>query len=275
MPSEPAVLMAAHNADRTIRQAVSSLLSGTCPCHIVVVDDCSRVPVETVLGPPSERVEVIRLEKNAGPAGARNAGLAHILGKKYEYVAVMDADDIAHPERLAKQVAFLDEHPNVGAVGSWARFFDEDSGETLFHQTPPESSDDIRKAMFFNSGLVHPSVLMRTAAIRTVGAYSGSYPAAEDYELLRRIGTRYDLANIPECLLEYRVTSRGVSMSKRRRQLFDRLRIQINYFDALEWRAWAGIMQTLLLFLVPVGLLTLYKAERVWRTRPGVVGGNT
>jgi glycosyltransferase involved in cell wall biosynthesis len=267
--------MAAHDADGTIRQAVASLLSGTLPCHVVIIDDCSRVPVESVLGPPSDRVEVIRLSTNAGPAGARNAGLAHILNMDYDYVAIMDADDVAHPERLAKQVAFLDRHPTVGAVGTWARFFDEESGETLFHQTPPEKPEDIRKAMFFNSGLVHPSVLMRTAAIRSVGLYSGKYPAAEDYELLRRIATRFELANIPECLLDYRVSSRGVSVSKRRRQLFDRLRIQLKYFDAFEWRAWAGILQTLLLFLVPVGLITAYKAERIWRTRPGVVGGNT
>jgi glycosyltransferase involved in cell wall biosynthesis len=267
--------MAAHNADGTIRQAVNSLLTGTLPCHLVVIDDCSQVPVESVLGPSSDRVEVIRLAANAGPAAARNVGLAHILDRDYEYVAIMDADDVAHPERLAKQVAFLDRHPDVGAVGTWARFFDEASGETLFVQKPPKTPDGVRKAMFFNSGLVHPSVLMRTAAIRAVGAYSENYPAAEDYELLRRIATRFDLANIPECLLDYRVSSRGVSVSKRRRQLFDRLRIQLKYFDAFEWRAWAGILQTLLLFVVPIDLLTAYKAERIWRMRPSAVREST
>jgi glycosyltransferase involved in cell wall biosynthesis len=259
--------MAAYNSEKTIRQAVTSLLAGTIPCQLYVIDDCSRIPVADVLAPQPARVEVIRLAQNAGPAGARNAGLKHILAKNYNYIAVMDADDISYPDRLAKQVAFLDRNPKVGAVGTWARFFDEATGATVFNQRTPVQSDAIRKAMFFNSGIVHPSVMIRAEALRRVGFYSGDYPAAEDYELLRRIATQFELANLPEILLDYRLSSRGMSIGKRRRQLFDRLRIQLKYFEMLEWRAWAGVVQTSLLFLIPRKVVVAWKSERIWRPR--------
>ena len=109
-----AVVMAAYNAETTIREAVDSLLRSTLPCRIYIIDDCSRIPVEVVLGPANaDRIEIIRLARNAGPAAARNAGLARILENDHRYVAVMDADDRAHPERLAKQMAYLETHPDM------------------------------------------------------------------------------------------------------------------------------------------------------------------
>src|SRR5215213_3569835 len=114
MPHQVAVLMAAYDAESTIVQALDSLLQGSHPCKVYIVDDCSRVPVADVIkSDDDERVEIIRLERNAGPAGARNAGLARILANGHEYVAIMDADDLSHPDRLAKQAAFLSAHSKV------------------------------------------------------------------------------------------------------------------------------------------------------------------
>lgn len=246
-----AVLMTAYNADATIKEAVASILDGSEPCDLYVVDDCSRTPVSTLLDPSDRRIHIIRLETNVGPARGRNKGLERILAEGYPYVAIMDADDIAYPARLARQRAFLDGHPSVGAVGTWSRFVDEKTKQPVFMFRSPVSPAEARHAMFYNSPVMHPSSLIRASALRAVGCYDGRFRTAEDYELFQRIGRRYDLANLPECLLDYRMSPRGQSLGNRHRQLADRLRIQWLYFDPSQWRAWAGIAWTLALFLLP------------------------
>ena len=260
MPTVTAVLIAAYNAEKTIKQAVESVLSGSLACDVYIVDDCSRTPVSDVLD-PYDNVEVIRLKRNRGPAVARNIGLSKILAKDYDYVAIMDADDVSMPDRLRKQVCFLDKNPRVGVAGCWTRHFDERSGETTLHRKRPTDPASIRNMMFFNTGISHASAVFRVDALRSVGVYSENYPAAEDYELLRRVGTKYDLANVPEYLLAYRISAQGQSLGRRRQQLRDRLRIQLRYFSPLAWRAWAGAAQTLGSLLAPAKLVHALKLK--------------
>ncbi len=260
MSAEVAVLMPAYNADKTIRAAVDGILASTIPCDLYIVDDCSRVPVAECLG-PLPGVEIMRLEQNHGLAGALNAGLRRILPLNYRYIARMDADDIAYPDRLAKQVEFLNAHPNVAVVGSWCRYFDEHTGEALYVLAKPVDPTSVRRTLFFNNAVCHPTAMIRADVLRRIGPYSVDYPVAEDYELLRRIAAEFDIANLPEVLLDYRVSSQGQSVARRRRQLYDRLRIQLKYFDALEWRAWAGVLQTLGLFVFPAKLVSMVKSS--------------
>lgn len=265
MSGEIAVLMAAYNADGTVRLAVESVLAGTANCRLFLVDDCSRVPVEQLLG-PMDRLEVIRLERNMGLASALNRGLEHILARNYKYIARMDADDVCYPERLAKQVAFLEANPHIGVVGSAARFMDDKTGGTIMFYRPPLDHEGIRRRLFFNNCFVHPTWLMRAEVVRKFGPYSVRYPAAEDYEFMRRICPHVELANLPDYLLDYRITGTGISVSKRRRQLFDRLRIQLSLFEPVEWRAWAGVLVTVALFIVPMKWVSAIKVE--WRGAP-------
>jgi glycosyltransferase involved in cell wall biosynthesis len=261
MSAQVAVLMAAYNADKTIRAAVDSVLASTMPCDLYIVDDCSRVPVSELLGSPAG-ITHIRLARNHGLAAALNIGLQHILPRGYKYIARMDADDFSYPHRLAIQVAFLDEHPDVGLVGSGARFIDDKTGEMVMHYVPPLAPEDIRKALFYNNCLVHPSWVIRADVLSRTGPYSLDYPAAEDYEFLRRISRRITMANVADFLLDYRISTGGISVTRRRRQLLDRLKIQFKYIDPLEWRSWAGMARTLMLFAIPRRLLTAIKAER-------------
>lgn len=264
MTSKLAVLVAAYNAEHTVRQAVESVLSGTQACDVFVVDDASSIPVSDLLD-ADPRVQVIRQKRNRGPAVARNVGLSKILSQDYDYVAIMDADDLSSPDRFAKQVAFLDTHPRTGAVGTGARYFDEDSGTTILLSQWPATAIEIRRKMFFNIGLFHPTAMIRTDVLKAVGLYSEKYPAAEDYDLMQRIARKYDLANLPEYLLSYRVSSQGQSLRRRRRQLLDRLRIQLRYLAPLNWRAWAGVAQTLASLFIPMTLLNALKVKLLRR----------
>jgi glycosyltransferase involved in cell wall biosynthesis len=252
MSHQVAVLMAAYNAEQTIAKALDSLLHGSHPCKVYIVDDCSKIPVSEVIKPAdASRVEIIRLERNGGPAAARNAGLARILANGHEFVAIMDSDDISHPDRLAKQAAFLNAHANVAAVGCWERVIDEKS-EFVAYAAMPCDPRRIRDTLFIKMCMSHPSLMVRTHIFKTIGLYRQSYYAAEDYELIRRISARYDVANLPEYLIEYRISTGGMTHRHRTRQLIDRLRIQLSYFDPFKWQAWYGVARTSVQLVIPV-----------------------
>ena len=271
MSAEVAVLMAAYNADDTIRAAVDSILASTVPCDLYVVDDCSRVPVEQLLGSP-KGVTFIRLPRNRGLAAALNVGLEHILPRGYKYIARMDADDVSYPHRFAAQIAYLERHPEVAMTGSGARFIDDKTGAMVMYYVPPLAHADIRKALCFNNCFVHPTWLFRADAMARLGPYSLDYPAAEDYEFLRRAAGQVVLANVPDILLDYRISTGGISVSKRHRQLLDRLKLQLKYLSPLDWRCWGGVAKTLMLFAVPRRVVTVVKAEwRSWHGAPVLV----
>jgi glycosyltransferase involved in cell wall biosynthesis len=265
MPAQVAVLMAAYNADRTIRAAVDSVLASTIPCDLYIVDDCSRTPVSEFLGTPPG-VKHIRLAHNHGLAGALNIGLQYILPLNYKYLARMDADDVSYPHRFATQIAFLEANLEIGLVGSGARFIDDKTGAIVKHYVPPLGPANIRKALFYNNCIVHSSWMIRAEILTGTGPYSVEYPAAEDYEFLRRISSRVILANLADELMDYRISTDGISITRRRRQLLDRLRIQFRYVDPLEWRCWVGMARTLMLFAIPHKVLTIIKAGMVWLT---------
>ena len=267
MSVQVAVLMAAYNAEKTVRQAVDSILASTVACDLFVVDDCSRVPVEQVVG-PCAGVTFIRLPRNCGLAAALNVGLQRILPLGYKYIARMDADDISYPHRFAAQIAFLERHPEVGMVGGGARFIEEKTDAVVMYYAPPVTPDEICKALYFNNCFVHPSWFLRAEILARLGPYSLDYPAAEDYEFLRRAASHVVLANVPDFLLDYRISSGGISVSKRHRQLLDRLKIQLRYRKLREWRCWAGMTKTVLLFLIPRRVVTILKAARRSRWEP-------
>ncbi|MEJ2373984.1 MAG: glycosyltransferase [Pseudolabrys sp.] len=247
------MLMPAYNAGKFINRAVQSLAESTFPCDIYIVDDGSEVPVADVLVRNSG-ARVLRLKRNRGIAFARNVGLSAILSQSYEFIACLDADDICYPDRIAKQVEFLDRHPGVAAVGVWGRHFEEDSGETICFKRTPVSPASTKKAMFSNLAVINSSAMIRTDAFRAVGLYSERYPAAEDYELFKRIAAKFAVTNIPEVLIDICISTEGISLKRRHRQLGDRIRIQLKYFELMEPSAWLGVARTLLLFLVPGSL---------------------
>jgi glycosyltransferase involved in cell wall biosynthesis len=261
MPMAPdlVVLMTAYNAENTIGKAIESLKRDSEPFDLLIVDDCSRVPLAQVVDRADSSIEIVRPDRNLGVAGAKNFGLKRLLDKPYEFIAMMDADDVSMPRRLAKQVAFLRANPDVALVGSWARYVEEKTRHVVFRCCPPCDPKGIRDALFLNNCMIHPTWMVRTQALRVAGLYSSEFPAAEDYELLRRMSTQFEFANLPECLLDYSISMSGVSMTRRRRQLFDRLRIQAMYFDPWQMNAWIGMARTLVLFAVPRPVVNAYR----------------
>lgn len=250
MSRKVAVLVAAHDAENSIRDAVESVLAGSMPCRVFVIDDGSRIPVTQVLGAYGGRVEIVRLNDNRGSAAARNVGLELILARDVDYVAIQDAHDLSYADRLATQVALFEANPRLGAAGSWTRHFDAGTGATTQYRKHPTDAASIRNLLYFDDGIPHASAMFRANALRVVGCYDENHPGAEDYELLRRIATRFELANVPEYLVACRLSTLG----RHRNELLDRLRVQLGYLEPTEWRAWAGALNTVAHFIMPGGM---------------------
>ena len=195
------VLMPVYNAERHLREAVGSILSQTYPdFEFLVIDDGSTdTSAAIVRSYPDPRLRFVQNPHNFGLTATLNLGLEMALG---EYVARMDADDVSLPERLAKQVAFLDAHPNIGIVGVWAEAF----GDAQFRIPHPPDAETIRAKLLFDSALVHPAVLMRRAFLEAHGLRYQPLGHFEDYELWQRAARLFPLANIPEILFRYRVS---------------------------------------------------------------------
>lgn len=254
-----AVLIPAYNPGNAINGAVESLVSNTLPCDIYIVDDGSDIPVAQILD-DFPRTKVIRLEKNVGVPRALNVGLKEILKQPYEFIARLDAQDFCYAERLERQVAFLDSHPEIAAVGCWAQFVDPTSGKAVYIERTPDEPALAKQKLHLNSVILHPTLMVRADVIREVGLYSERYPVAEDYELFRRIARKFPIVNIPTILVDTQLSVDGVSIARRRRQLLDRLRIQLAYFRPLELYAWIGLIKTFGLFLIPRALVTKLKS---------------
>ncbi|WP_243027447.1 hypothetical protein [Thermus albus] len=110
--------------------------------------------------------------------------------------------------------------------------------------------------------------MFRTEALKEVGLYSSHYPAAEDYDLFFRMAKRYPVANLEDRVLRYHVNPSGISLQKRRKQLWSRLRILLREFVPQYKESWLGLAKNALLLALPVPLVTrfkrLLKGRRGW-----------
>jgi len=204
-----AVLMPARDAARTVRAAASTILRQTCrDLALVAVDDGSDDATPEVLQRLAERdprVEVVRAG-GEGIAGALNLALARCDA---ELVARMDADDLAHPRRLALQVEALAADPSLVAVGSQVKLFPRRAlrpGMIRYVEwlNGLTSKGLVERDLFVEAPLVHPAAVIRRSALEGAGGWrDGPFP--EDYDLWLRLAEAGGaLSNVPRVLLGWR-----------------------------------------------------------------------
>jgi GT2 family glycosyltransferase len=232
-----------------LHKSLLSLAQETQPHDVVIVDDGNSSPLSI---PPDWHpgVAVVRHERNRGITAALNTGLEYILRAGYSYVARMDAGDCNVCGRLEKQVAFLEKTPECKLVGGHAVFVAED-GRPLFTFTPPSQSQEIYRALHRKNCFCHPTVMFRSDVFAEVGEYRDMYPAAEDYDLFFRIAKRFSTANIPEVLVEYKVSRASISSRRRREQVMSRLRIVFAHFDPMLRQSYMGAIEALISMILP------------------------
>jgi len=205
--------MPVFNAAAHLPEAVESVLRQSLSnIELITVDDGSSDASLSILreyAAADSRIHVIANRENKGNAHAHNEGWSRA---KSNYVACMHADDIALPDRLERQVQFLDQHPRVAAVGGEAVVID-DTGRRHDSMRVPTSSLEIRAKLPWHNCLVHPTVMMRKDALADVGGYR--VDLVEDYDLWLRLSEHYELANLPHPLILHRWHPRDIAYIER------------------------------------------------------------
>jgi hypothetical protein len=198
------------NGERWLDEAVESVLRQTLRnIELIAVDDGSSDGSRSILdrfARRDSRVTVIANTSNRGVAEALNVGWR---AARSSYIARLDADDVALPDRLARQVEFLDTHSSVAAVGGAAVIIDAD-GRRLSTVAFPTSSRAVRRTLPHRNCLAHPAVTLRKSALERMSGYRIDH--VEDYDLWLRLSERFDLANLPEVVILYRQHTRQVSL---------------------------------------------------------------
>ncbi|MGH7213710.1 MAG: glycosyltransferase family 2 protein [Tepidisphaeraceae bacterium] len=199
------VILPVYNGQRYLAETVESVLAQTFEdFEIVAVDDGSTDRSATILQKFAARDARVRLisRPNTGLVGALNDALAAARG---EYAARLDADDVCLAQRFARQVAYLDGHPECVLIGCGVMLIDP-YGVPLRKIDQPLSHAEIDRRLLQSDGwaLVHPAVMMRRAMVMELGGYTPGLDGAEDLDLYLRLGEHGRLANLPEVLLHYR-----------------------------------------------------------------------
>jgi glycosyltransferase involved in cell wall biosynthesis len=186
---------------------VDSILAQTDPdLELLVIDDGSRDRTAEILASYRDpRVRVHTHAVNRGLVATLNEGLDLADGK---YLARLDADDVAHPRRFARQTAFLDAHPEIAVLGSDARNF----GTGTSSWRVPLEHATIRARLLFQNAFAHSAIMLRPDVLRREGLrYDPTFPLAEDYALWVAVAERAGVANLPEKLVRFRMHPESVS----------------------------------------------------------------
>ena len=219
------VLMPVYNAERHLREAVSSILAQTfCDFEFLIVDDGSNDGTREILGSFTDaRIIVLHLPENRGVVGALNAGLDIARGR---YIARMDADDVALPHRLARQVEFMEAHPDIGVCGTWFTMQGDMRNTVVRHPTTHQAI--MEQLLHVGCVLGHPTVMIRTQALGS-RRYRSIYRHAEDYGLWAEMAGSARFANLPEVCLQYRSHGAQISVRHARSQgeVTQRIRAQL------------------------------------------------
>ena len=196
------VLMTCYNAASTIEESVRSVLAQTfVDFELVLVDDLSSdnsIALIERIGDP--RIKITKLKTRHRRTKALNQGFNVCCG---EYIAVLDADDLAHPTRFAKQVRFLDHNPKIVAVGTWFSNIDA-KGDLISRSEFKTTNSTIRRRLAFNSALVHSSMMYRRSTAQSLGAYSEDFDYAQDFAMWISLAEIGDIGAIPEQLTKIR-----------------------------------------------------------------------
>jgi glycosyltransferase involved in cell wall biosynthesis len=213
------VILPVRNGERYVCESIDSILKQSCDdLELLIIDDHSTDrTAELIKGFDDSRISVIKPEPNGHLTSALNAARGVARG---EFVARMDADDIAHPDRLRRQLLHMRENPEVGILGTQVRQINAEGDEILSGQaSKPLAHPDIVSSLFFGCALWHPTVMLRKSVLDALGWYGSPVIkgreqfSGEDYDLWSRAIHDTKIENLPDVLLDYRLHDSNLSLA--------------------------------------------------------------
>lgn len=257
------VLMPVYNGGEFLRVAVESVLGQSFrDFELLIVNDGSTDgSVELLEKVDDSRLRLVHNERNMGLIPTLNRGLELARG---EYLARMDCDDLSRPQRLARQVEFLDGNPGVGLCGSWFSKFGPGINKVIRWETEPGA---VRCSMLFSCAVAHPTVLFRREAFAARHLrYDMDFPHAEDYDLWARAMEHMEIANLPEVLLDYRVHPHQVTqrLSGAQGETAGKIRLRLLRQAGLDPTPEEFIVHQALSLCDPLGIEDVFRKADEW-----------
>jgi glycosyltransferase involved in cell wall biosynthesis len=224
------ILTPVYNGERWVGAAIDSVLNQTMPdFELLIVDDGSTDGTPRVLADYAARDERIRVITQENKGISRTLNEAMPLAR-YDWIARLDADDLALPNRLERQLSFINANPGIAVAASDADYIDERGAVVGRHVNPFRSRAEVERwlardqAIFF----IHSAVIMRRDAILDVGGYRPEFELSHDTDLWNRVAERgHQVLSQPEVLAQYRIHEHGMT-----RHSFLRLIRELRWLEA-------------------------------------------
>jgi len=206
-----------YNQATFIARAIKSVLAQSFfDWEIIIIDDASSDRTEEIIKPylVDKRIHYFKNEKNSGICLSRNRALQESGG---EYIAILDSDDFWNdPDKLKKQLRFLDDNTDYVIIGTGVIVIDEDNNKIKQYSNPLKNTE-IKNQILKKNPFANSSVMYRRAPVMEVGAYNLDINGIEDYDLWLRLGKKYKMANLPDFCLSYRVHGNNITSTNRER----------------------------------------------------------
>ena len=202
MKNKVSILMTSYNAGLFIKRSIKSILNQTYKnFEIILVDDYSSdETLKVVKNLESKKIKLVALKKHVGRTSALNYGLKKITG---EFVAILDADDIAHKDRLKVQIDYFKNNKEINIVGSWYNIIDKHE-QILVKFEKKYKSKEIYNIMLFRNIFCHSTIMFRKKILKKIGNYPKNITYAQDYAFLLK-AMKFDTPSlIHKCLVSNR-----------------------------------------------------------------------
>jgi len=204
------VLLPVYNGEKYLREAIESILNQTfTDFMLLIIDDGSTDgSADIIRSYDDSRIKFLSNETNLTLITTLNKGIDASRG---EYIARMDQDDISMPDRLAKQVAFMDADPELGACGSWVSLINV-AGDITSNIRMPQGKY-LGARYWLQSPIIHSSAMIRRSALGDL-RYDQNSEHVEDYDLWFEIRKKSKIANVPRFLVRYRMHPESISFKE-------------------------------------------------------------
>ncbi|HRJ54150.1 MAG TPA: glycosyltransferase family A protein [Candidatus Thiothrix moscowensis] len=204
------VILPVYNGEVWLKDAIQCVLDQTFQDFelIIINDGSTDKSWDTICSFTDIRIKAYH-QNNIGLAATLNRGINLSQGS---FIARQDQDDWMHPERLAKQISFLNKHSDYAGVGTWAEIRQDNNPTKRYHHHPTENKT-LQLILLFDNPFVHSSMLLRRAPLIQLGGYciDPARQPPEDYELWSRLAKQYNIANLDSVLTAYREVAGSMS----------------------------------------------------------------
>jgi glycosyltransferase involved in cell wall biosynthesis len=224
------VLLPVYNGEKYLAKSLDSVLKQSySELEILLLNDGSTDgsrAIASSYAARDPRIKIIDFKENAGLIQVLNEGIRVSSG---EYLARVDSDDEwIDPNKIKKQVDYLENNPECALTGTNAVVVDTDD-DIIGKFEYAESDEDIRKKILIKNQFVHSGVVMRKSAVLQCGAYNSEDKYAEDYGLWLRLGCKYKFTNLPFAGVKYRKNPKGETSRRNRAQVVNSFKLAFRY----------------------------------------------